>query len=167
MVYDYDPLLRLWGTENGLQEFYAYDGQQRVSEYDKPSGGALLRRYVYGPGNDEPLVWYEGAGTSDRRWLHADERGSVVGVSNASGALIGVNSYDENGVPGSGNIGKFQYTGQAYLPDLGLYYYKARMYSSRLGRFLQTDPIGYGDGMNWHNYVHGDPVEWHRSEWPR
>ena len=41
---------------------------------------------------------------------------------------------------------------------LAMYYYKARMYSPTLGRFMQTDPIGYGDGMNWHNYVQGDPV---------
>ncbi|GAA0274173.1 hypothetical protein GCM10009127_13290 [Alteraurantiacibacter aestuarii] len=51
-------------------------------------------------------------------------------------------------MPAATNSGRFQYTGQAWLPELGLYYYKARMYSPTPGRFMQTDPIGYADGMN-------------------
>ncbi len=89
---------------------------------------------------------------------HTDERGSVIAVSDASGVGIGVNRYDEYGIPAATNLGRFQFTGQAWLPELGLYYYKARMYSPTLGRFMQTDPIGYKDGINWHAYVANDPV---------
>jgi RHS repeat-associated protein len=154
---DYDGLNRLIGYTVGVSTRFVYDGMRMATEVANPSG-SILRRYVYGPGLDEPVVWYEGAGTADKRWLHADERGSVIAVTDAGGASMGVNSYDEFGIPGAANIGRFQYTGQAFLPEIGLYHYKARTYSPTLGRFLQTDPIGYADGLNWYNYVGGDPV---------
>ena len=120
--------------------------------------GTLLRRHVHGPAVDEPLVSYDGAGTSNRAWLIADQLGSVVASTNASAVATTINSYDEFGRPGAGNGGLFGFTGQMNLAAAGLYHYRARAYDPALGRFLQADPILLGGGINLYAYVANDPV---------
>ena len=150
----YDALNRLVNSSTGKR--FDYDDDQLVSETNVT--GAIARRYLFGPATDEPLVWYEGAGSSTKRFMDADERGSVIRVTDASGAAVAANAYDEYGQPNATNIGRFQFTGQAWMPEVGLYYYKARMYSPSLGRFMQPDPVGQSAGPNIYNYVGSDPI---------
>jgi hypothetical protein len=81
-----------------------------------------MRRYVHGPGMDAPLVRYDydGAGALEgRRWLLADERGSIYAHADEAGVIIQINTYDEYGRPGDSNQGRFGYTGQIWLAEAG------------------------------------------------
>ncbi len=154
----YDPLGRLRQTVGTTTTDFLYDSDRLVAEYD--GAGLLLRRYVHGPGVDEPLVWHQCATPStcanDRRYLITNHQGSVIAENGASTVRYAYGPYGE---PDTWTGSRFRYTGQIALPEVQLYHYKARVYDPVLGRFLQTDPVGYSAGdLNLYTYVGNDPL---------
>jgi len=90
-----------------------------------------------------------------------DGLGSVVALSNSSGTTIQTYEYTiygEVAAEDPNHPNPYLFTGRRFDRETGLYYYRARYYNPYIGRFLQTDPVGYDDGINWYTYCRNNPL---------
>jgi RHS repeat-associated protein len=141
---------------------YVYDGQNIILEYNQ--AGIITTRYTHGPNIDEPLaIEITGATATTPYYYHADGLGSITALSNASGSIVQRYEYDSFGnqtITTNGNIRQpFTYTAREYDAETGMYFYRARYYDPKAGRFITRDPIGFGGGdVNLYGYVSNNPV---------
>ena len=139
--------------------YYVYDDQNVIAEYDE--NNKLIASYVHGPNIDEPL-----SAKIKRDWIyyHADGLGSITTLTSHMGNVVQRYEYDS-----FGNMSlkphfikqPFTYTAREFDPETGLYYYRARYYDAKTGRFITRDPIGFDGGdANLYVYAGNNPVNW-------
>jgi RHS repeat-associated protein len=156
--YKYDPFgRRIEKNVNNSITRYLYDGPNIAAQYD--GTGTVTAKYIHTLDIDDPLTVTQGANTF---YYHRDGLGSVVNLTDASGYVVKSYTYKSFGEIYSETgslVQPFTFTGREYDSESGLYYYRARYYDPRAGRFLTKDPIGFpGGDFNLYRYVFNNPV---------
>ena len=163
--YSYDGLNRrvkkvVTGGANAGTTYFIYDGDRVIEE--RNASGGLVVQYIWGPGVDELVEVLRG---TDKYFVMSDGLGSTSDIIGTAETVVERFTYDVYGAPDHVSpILPYLFTGQRYDAESGLYYYKARVYSPGLGRFLQRDPVGYLGGLNLFKYVDNNPVNYVDSQ---
>ena len=132
------------------------------------ANGELVRWYIWGPGRLLGFIDADGNLTV----AHSDEQGSVIALTDISGAILFRASYSPygedwgssgtNATPFAwlGGCGVKRVGGEATVPSAfgQLYLTRHRLYSPVLRRFLSADPMGIDGGLNLYMYANGNPL---------
>jgi RHS repeat-associated protein len=127
----------------GLTHIYIYDEANVIEER---IGTTQTLDYVQGAGIDQTLAQRDQAGVVS--YYLTDHLGSIAQVTNSSGAVTLTREYDlwGNLLLGSATSG-YAYTGREWDAEAGIYYYRARYYDPKIGRFISEDTIGFEGGV--------------------
>ena len=160
----YDTLNRLTQADYIDLESQANGYNREIFEYDAignrltltAKGGTDTTTYLYGGaneltkvGNDEQIIMIDVTDSNAVYYYHFDGLGSVAALSNENNEIVERYSYDVFGEPNrvSDVNNPYMFTGRRFDEETELYYYRARYYAPDIGRFLQTDSVGYLEGL--------------------
>ena len=165
-------------VENGESDItydYYYNENWQVLEVRKGGDTDPLEQYVWGLQYiDAPVVRFQDSDTNgtlnNTLYYTYDAQFNVTALIEPDGDVVERYVYDPygqvtiyNGTWSSTRASSsfdncIMYCGYWFDKESGNYIARRRYLTPPLGRWLTTDPIVHGDGMNWYQYVGGRPT---------
>jgi RHS repeat-associated protein len=166
-VYGYDALGRRFrrvvddGTPAAEETRYLFDGGWSVLE-ERDGQGAVTAVHVH----EDVIDWVvetrrdtDADGVLEAMYVHADDMGNVLSLTDAAGQVLEQYEYRDYGQVvdgqtlqplGTSAVGNcFAFNGREIDWETGLYQYRHRYLDPLAGRFIARDPIGvWGDSAN-------------------
>jgi RHS repeat-associated protein len=157
VTFKYDPFgRRIEKVSPTATSILVYDGDDLVEATD--AAGSEVAGYTEGTNIDEHLAMVHG---TTNNFYQQDGLGSVTSLTSSVGSIVQTYAYDSfgNTTASSGSLANLsRFTGRDLDTETGLYYYRARYYTSQIGRFLSEDPLGFvGSGPNFYDYTFNSP----------
>lgn len=148
----------------GTRTNFVYDPQGRLlGEYD--ASGAVIQETVWV--GDMPVAVFKSNGTAVvPHYVYSDNLNTPRAITNTTGQVVwrwdgepfGATPANEN----PSGLGVFSYglrfPGQYFDVETGFHQNRWREYDPKLGRYLQSDPIGLAGGLNTYLYADGNPL---------
>ena len=131
-----------------IHKHYSADGSVEIKE-DKTKGSIDFLFYLGGDPYSAPAVYNSNGEEGKLLFLHRDQLGSIVAITDLNGKLVEARHFDAWGKVLSitdGNGNKLEnllldrgYTGHEHLASVGLIHMNGRLYDPTLHRFLMPD----------------------------
>ena len=162
--YGYNQLgQRIWKNVSGKTTFFLFDQTGLVAEYD--ANFKLNNEYGYTPNSTfmtNPLFSRtidNSAGINRIDFYFNDHLGTPLKLFSKVGSIVwsaNASAFGEAHINQESITNNLRYPGQYFDQETGTHYNYYRDYNAELGRYLQSDPIGLGGGINRYSYVYSN-----------
>ncbi|MDO3382376.1 RHS repeat-associated core domain-containing protein [Gilvimarinus algae] len=165
-TYQYDNIgRRISKTVNGNTTWFLWQGSSLIAEFTElGSVVAESKRYDYFLSDLLPAQVETSNGIHT---IHGDHLGTARFATRIDGKVAWrANSeafgkafiYNDVDKDGQSLVLNTRFPGQYYDAESGLHYNLHRYYDPKLGRYISSDPIGLGGGINTYGYAYANPI---------